>query len=50
MRLTDAAQVATLPLPRWLEEAARIQWDYANIVKRKGRLEPLCGLGTDADP
>ena len=49
VRLKDAAQVATLPLPRWLEEAARIQWDYANIVKRKGRLEPLKGLDDLAD-
>ncbi|MFY8127915.1 MAG: DUF1801 domain-containing protein, partial [Chitinophagaceae bacterium] len=23
---------------RWLEKAQKIQWDYKNIVKRKGRL------------
>ena len=28
-------------LKRWLEKAGRIQWDYKNIVKRKGRLEKL---------
>lgn len=26
---------------RWLEKAQKIQWDYKNIVKRKGRLEKL---------
>lgn len=28
-------------LRRWLDKARRIQWDYKNIVKRKGRLERL---------
>ena len=28
-------------LKRWLKKAATIQWDYKNIVKRKGRLERL---------
>lgn len=28
-------------LKRWLKKAAVIQWDYKNIVKRKGRLERL---------
>ena len=32
----DAALVA-----RWCAEAHDVQWDYANIVKRKGRLERL---------
>ena len=27
-----------------LAEARDVQWDYKNIVKRKGRLEPLTGL------
>jgi hypothetical protein len=26
---------------RWLDKAQKIQWDYKNIVKRKGRLEKL---------
>lgn len=26
---------------RWLEKALTIQWDYKNIVKRKGQLERL---------
>ena len=28
-------------LKRWLKESRDIQWDYKNIVKRKGRLERL---------
>lgn len=28
-------------LKRWLEKAKEIQWDYKNIVKRKGKLEKL---------
>lgn len=28
-------------LRRWLEESKTIQWDYKNIVKRKGVLEKL---------
>ena len=26
-------------LRRWLEKSAGIQWDYRNLVRRKGRLE-----------
>jgi hypothetical protein len=28
-------------LARWLQKAGEIQWDYKNIVRRKGRLERL---------
>ena len=28
-------------LNRWLDKALKIQWDYKNIVKRKGRLEKI---------
>lgn len=28
-------------LKSWLKESREIQWDYKNIVKRKGRLEKL---------
>lgn len=28
-------------LRRWLEKSKEIQWDYKNIVKRKGKLERL---------
>ncbi len=37
----DAADVNTDELQRWLEKSRNIQWDYKNIVKRKGVLERL---------
>ena len=40
-RYTDAAQVDVEALQRWLGKARDIQWDYKNLVKRKGRLERL---------
>lgn len=38
---TDAAQINQKDLSRWLRKARTIQWDYKNLVKRKGRLERL---------
>lgn len=43
-RYTSAEEVNSKDLQRWLKKARKIQWDYKNIVKRKGRLEPLLGL------
>jgi len=40
-RFTDASDISATALKRWLKKAAAIQWDYKNIVKRKGRLERL---------
>jgi hypothetical protein len=40
-RYTAADQVNTKDLKRWLGKARDIQWDYKNIVRRKGRLERL---------
>lgn len=40
-RYTAADQVDTQTLQRWLAKARDIQWDYKNIVRRKGRLERL---------
>lgn len=40
-RYTAVDQVDTQKLGRWLAEARDVQWDYKNIVKRKGRLERL---------
>jgi hypothetical protein len=40
-RYTAAAQIDTKKLRRWLAKARDIQWDYRNIVRRKGRLERL---------
>lgn len=36
-----AGQVDTRRLRGWLAEARDTQWDYKNIVRRKGRLERL---------
>ncbi len=41
LRLTAAEQIEEVPLRAWLEEARAVQWDYKNIVRRKGRLERL---------
>ena len=41
MRYKSASEVNTKDLQRWLEKAKDIQWDYKNIVKRKGKLEKL---------
>jgi hypothetical protein len=40
-RYTAARQVKRQDLKRWLAKARDIQWDYKNIVRRKGRLERL---------
>jgi len=40
-RYTTTGEVNTKDLKRWLEKAKKIQWDYKNIVKRKGVLERL---------
>ncbi|MFT3934153.1 MAG: DUF1801 domain-containing protein [Chitinophagaceae bacterium] len=34
-------EVNTKDLKRWLKKSKAIQWDYKNIVKRKGKLERL---------
>lgn len=40
-RYTAGDQVSRKSLKRWLAKARDIQWDYKNIVRRKGRLERL---------
>lgn len=37
-RYTSAEQIDRQDLDRWLDKSRRIQWDYKNIVKRKGEL------------
>jgi len=37
----DASEVSKTDVRRWLKKAQEIQWDYKNLVKRKGRLERL---------
>lgn len=38
---TSADQINTDDLHRWLEKSIGIQWDYKNLVRRKGMLERL---------
>ena len=38
---TSVDQINTKDLKRWLKKSKDIQWDYKNIVKRKGVLERL---------
>lgn len=40
-RYTSVDQIETADLQRWLKKSKDIQWDYKNIVKRKGKLERL---------
>lgn len=40
-RYTAPDQIDEGLLRRWLAESRTVQWDYKNIVKRKGRLERL---------
>lgn len=40
-RYTAPEQIDEELLRRWLAETRTVQWDYKNIVKRKGRLERL---------
>lgn len=35
------SEIETNDLKRWLIKSKEIQWDYKNLVKRKGRLERL---------
>lgn len=37
----SASEINSKDLGRWLGKAEMIQWDYKNIVKRKGKLERL---------
>ncbi|MEP1307025.1 MAG: DUF1801 domain-containing protein, partial [Balneola sp.] len=38
IKYTDPDQINFKDLKRWLEKSKEIQWDYKNIVKRKGEL------------
>ncbi len=41
VRYTSADQINLTDLKRWLAKSERIQWDYKNLIKRKGKLEKL---------
>lgn len=38
---SEATSIETTPLRRWLKKAKAIQWDYKNIVRRRGTLVRL---------
>ncbi len=40
-RYTLSEQILEKDMKRWLQKGREIQWDYKNIVKRKGVLERL---------
>lgn len=41
VRYTSVEEINKNDLQRWLTKSREIQWDYKNIVKRKGALERL---------
>lgn len=41
IRYKQANQINIHDLHRWLEKSRSIQWDYKNIVKRRGLLERI---------
>jgi hypothetical protein len=41
IRYTSVEQIDVIDLQTWLKKSIDIQWDYKNIVKRKGVLERL---------
>ena len=41
IRFTSPDQIDVTDLKRWLKKSREIQWDYKNIVKRKGQLERI---------
>jgi hypothetical protein len=40
-RYTAAGQIDTEKLQAWLAEARDVQWDYKNLIRRKGKLQRL---------
>lgn len=38
---TAASEIEDAKVARWLRKAKKMQWDYKNIVKRRGKLEKL---------
>jgi hypothetical protein len=41
VRYSAVTEIDHAAVQRWLLKSRTIQWDYKNIVKRKGRLEWL---------
>lgn len=40
-RYTSAEQINATDMRRWLKKSLEIQWDYKNLIKRKGVLKRL---------
>ncbi len=40
-RYTDVSQINAKDVKRWVKKSQEIQWDYKNIVKRKGALKKI---------
>jgi len=41
IRYTNVDQINTKDIKRWIEKARNIQWDYRNLIKRKGGLKRI---------
>jgi hypothetical protein len=41
VRIAGAAEIVGEDVQRWLAKACVIQWDYKNIIKRRGLLERI---------
>lgn len=41
IRYTHVEEINREDLKRWLEKSREIQWDYRNLIKRKGKLVRL---------
>jgi hypothetical protein len=41
IRFNSCDQINKIDMKRYLEKAIKIQWDYKNLIKRKGKLERL---------
>jgi hypothetical protein len=40
----SVSDIQVQDLKRYLKKSREIQWDYKNIVKNKGRLDPIIGV------
>ena len=47
---TAIEQVNLDDLNRWIEKSKLIQWDYKNVVKRKGVLIRISSVNSDSQP
>jgi hypothetical protein len=41
IRYSDIRQINVADVERWIEKSKNIQWDYRNLIKRKGRFERI---------